>query len=145
MKKDKKEDLRFVCPSCKKEYKHLGWYKRHCMLKHSAILSYITKKVVDKRDIERIFTKIDSLEVKIDTLLNGGIHNIDIKRIKKSKDIDINSQEYIGMSQCVQELKGIFSEGLNLISRMEDIEVGIKSETEIIEVIKRNHKEVIVQ
>lgn len=153
MKKEKKEDIRFVCPKCKKEYKHYGWYKRHCLMKHSAILPHITKKVVEKRDIDRIFTKIDSLENKIDLILNGSVHDIDIKKIKKPEVSMPITPEQISMTQCVNELKTIFSEGLNVLGKMEDLDVGIKSEEEIkhleieafVRSLKRNNKHIEVE
>ncbi|GAF91759.1 unnamed protein product, partial [marine sediment metagenome] len=138
--------LRFECPKCHKQYKKLGWYKRHCMLKHLGILPYITKEVLDKRTVDQLFTKIDSLEIKIDTLLNGGIHDINIKRIKATEIIKPTSAIQINMDACVQELKGIFSKGLDVLCKMEDLEVGIKTDNEI-ELLKIEHskrKDVII-
>ena len=140
----KEKTTRYQCPKCHKQYKTLGWYKRHCLAKHLGILPYITKEILDKRTVDQLFNKIDSLEVKIDVLLNGGIHYINIKRIKRPEVDKPTSEIQLNMDACVNELKVIFSEGLNVLGKMEDIEVGIKSETEIMEVIKRNHKEVIV-
>ena len=129
MKKDK--SIRYVCPSCGKMYKGVKCYQNHCIKKHSGILPYLVKEVLDKRTVDQLFTKIDSLEAKIDTLLEGGIHDINITRIRKVEVEKPTSIVKAGMTACVQELRHIFSEGLNVLSKMEDMELGIKSEEEI--------------
>ena len=136
---NKKEDIRYCCPSCGKEYRHIGWYKRHCLNKHSAILPYKTKKVLDKRDIDSIFNKIESLESKIDTLITQGIpiqHDINIKRITPKQILEPTTEYEKAKMECINELKSIFSEGIKVLGKMEDMELGIKTKEEINQILQ---------
>ena len=137
MKKDK--SIRYVCPKCSKMYKGVKCYQNHCIKKHSGILPYLVKEVLDKRTVDQLFTKIDSLEAKIDVLLEGGIHDINITRIRKVEIVNTTPKCEILNKEVIQELKDIFSAGLNVLKRVEDnVELGIKTNKELKQ-IKQNY------
>ena len=145
MRKERKRSMkRYICPICKREYKKLGWYKRHCENKHTGFLPPKVKKIVDKKDIDHIFHKIESLESKIDTLLSNGIpmqHDIDIKPIRRVQvPIATDEQQKIRL-ECVRELKELFNQSGKILGKLEDAELGIKTEDEINEILLK--KEVV--
>lgn len=141
---NKKNLKRYICPICKREYKKLGWYKRHCESKHTGYIPPKVKKIVDKKDIDHIFHKIESLESKIDTLLSNGIpmqHDIDIRPIRKQVPIATDEQQKIRI-ECVRELKDLFAKSGKILGKLEDAELGIKTEEEINEILQQ--KEVLI-
>lgn len=136
---NKKNLKRYICPICKREYKKLGWYKRHCENKHTGYIPPKVKKIVDKKDIDHIFHKIESLESKIDTLLSNGIpiqHDIDIRSIRKQVPIAMDEQQKIRL-ECVRELKDLFAKSGKILGKLEDTELGIKTEDEINEILQK--------
>ncbi|MBY9006282.1 MAG: hypothetical protein KGD63_05955 [Candidatus Lokiarchaeota archaeon] len=72
----------YECPKCHKQYKTLGWYKRHCLTKHIGILPFIKKFIIKERDLQTII--MDTMkEVLKDMDFKTSNKNADFERAKR--------------------------------------------------------------
>ena len=68
-------------------------------------------------------------------------HDIDIKRLRPPGKSKPMTKEQVSFKECVNELKEVFSKGLNVLGKLEDSELGIKSEEDL----KKSEIEAIVR
>jgi len=68
----------FECPKCHKQYKSIGWFKRHCKTVHNGVLPYIKKVVMKERDLKTLIQ-----ETMIEVLGSMNFSSDIIGRIKK--------------------------------------------------------------
>lgn len=138
-----KPDLRYICPKCLREFKTHGWYRRHSINKHQFYFPYIPKEIVERGSIDSILGKIDNIEKILSKMAHGVVlkHDIDIKPLRPDVKQSINKSQ-LSFKACITELKQVFNQGLTLLSKMDDMEVGIKSQEELealeLEAIKRS-------
>jgi len=57
--------------------------------------------------------------------------DIDIRRLKPPQSPMKLTKEKLSMKECINELKEVFTKGLNVLGKMDNSELGIKSEKEL--------------
>ena len=75
-----------------------------------------------------VLDKYKSLQIGY---LKAGYHDIDIKGLRPPRFKGPPTAEHISMKECVDSLKVIFANGLNVLGKLEDSELGIKSQKKI--------------
>jgi hypothetical protein len=107
---------------------------------------------VSNKDKKRIFFKAQQLGIPVARMIRNVVlekyedlnigyvsydstspikHDIDIRRLKPPKHSKPMTKEAISMRACMNELKEVFSQGLNVLGKMEDSELGIKTHEEL--------------
>lgn len=107
---------------------------------------------VSNKDKKRLFFKAHQLGIPLAQLIRNMVlekyedltigyisysstssmkHDIDIRRLKPPKHSKPMTKEAISWRECVSELKEVFSKGLSVLGKLEDSEIGIKSEQEL--------------
>jgi len=57
--------------------------------------------------------------------------DIDIKRLKPPREITYSSKHEANFKACIEQLKNVFRNGINVLGKLEDSELGIKSDKEL--------------
>ena len=105
---------------------------------------------VSSKDKKRLFFKAQQLGIPLARMIRNVVlekyedlsigyisysaataHDIDIRSLKPPKFSKPMTKEALSWRECVNELKEVFSNGLNVLGKMEDSEVGIKTPGEL--------------
>ena len=81
-----------------------------------------------------VLDKYKSLQIGY---LKAGYYDIDIKGLRPPQFKGPPTTERISMKECVNELKVIFNNGLNILKKIDDSELGIKTNEELKVIIKK--------
>ena len=90
------------------------------------------------------FKNLPNLVIGYRSRVSYSERGTDITRLKPPRGPELMTKEHLSMKECVKELKDVFAKGTFILSRMEDAEVGIKSEEEL-EVKAKEAEEKIYQ
>ncbi len=127
-------------------------------------IAKLTKTVsfsVSKKDKQKLQQKAKNLEIPLARMIRNivlekyknltigfvspGIipikQEIDIKILKRPpKPIKLNTKENANFKECVQQLKDIFNNGIQILGKIEDSELGIKND-KVLDVLSQKSKE----